>query len=92
MQSVIRTSDKKARVSLPKGFANATLIIDEVSETELRIRKAKVVPEGEGLFPEEAAAPLSDRDRDLFLALLDNPPAPNKAFRRAAAKYKRRHG
>ena len=92
MHSVIRTSDKKARVSLPKAFANATLIIEEISETELRIRKARVVPEGEAFFPEEAAVPLSDRDRDLFLSMLEGPPAPNKAFRRAAAKYKRRHG
>ena len=27
-------------------------------------------------------APLSDRDRDVFLALLDNPPPPNEALRR----------
>ena len=33
---------------------------------------------------------LSDRDRDIFLQLLDNPPAPSQALARAAADYKRR--
>ena len=30
---------------------------------------------------------LSDRDRDIFLAALENPPEPNKALRDAARKY-----
>lgn len=87
-----RTTDQKARVSLPKSFANSTVIIEQLSETEVRIRKAKIIPEDEIRFPEESVTPLSDQDRDLFLALLDNPPPANKAFRRAAAKYKKRHG
>jgi uncharacterized protein (DUF1778 family) len=89
---LIRTTDKKARVSLPGAFANATVVIEQVSDTELRIRKAQVVPEDEYRFPEEAVTPLSDRDRDRFLAMLDNPPAPNEALRRAAAKHRKRHG
>jgi hypothetical protein len=89
---LIRTTDKKARVSLPGTFANATVVIEQVSDTELRIRKAQVVPEDEYRFPEDSVTPLSDRDRDLFLALLDNPPAPNEALRRAAAKHRKRHG
>jgi uncharacterized protein (DUF1778 family) len=31
---------------------------------------------------------LSDRDRDLFLDLLDNPPAPNDSLRAAAADFR----
>jgi uncharacterized protein (DUF1778 family) len=93
MPPLIRTADKKARISLPAAFANATVIIEQVSDTELRIRKAQVVPEDEYRFAEEAVvAPLSDRDRDRFLAMLDNPPAANEAFHRAAAKYRKRHG
>jgi hypothetical protein len=91
-QTVIRTTDKKGRVSLPNAFANATVLIEQVSATELRIRKAQVVPEDEYRFPEQTATPLSDRDRDLFLDMLDNPPPANRAFRRAAARYKKRHG
>jgi hypothetical protein len=87
-----RTTDQKARVTLPRSFANATVIIEQLSETEVRIRKAKVIPEDEIRFYEESIPPLSDRDRDLFLSLLDNPPPANKAFRRAATRYKQRHG
>lgn len=89
---LIRTTDKKARVSLPSAFANATVVIEQVSDTELRIRKAQVVPEDEYRFPEESVTPLSDRDRDLFLAMLDNPSSANEALRRAAARHRKRHG
>jgi hypothetical protein len=76
------TTDEKARITLPKNFANSTVLVEQVSETELRIRKARVIPEDDLPFVEEAMAPLSDRDRDVFLALLDNPPPPNDALRR----------
>ena len=92
MATETRTTDKKARVSLPRSFANATVIIEQISETEVRIRKAKVIPEDEIRFYEESIAPLSDRDRDIFLALLDNPPTPNEALRRAMAKHRKIHG
>ena len=42
-----RSTDAKGRVSLPKTFANATVIIEQLSENELRIRKARVIPEDE---------------------------------------------
>ncbi len=87
-----RTTDAKGRVSLPKAFANATVIIEQVSETELRIRRAAVVPEDELRFAEEARAPLSDRDRDRFLALLDEPPEPNEALRQALTGRRPRRG
>jgi hypothetical protein len=92
MTAETRTTDNKARITLPRAFANCTVLIEQLSDTEIRIRKAKVVPEDEMPFWEESLPPLSDRDRDLFLALLDNPPPPNKALRRAAARYKKRHG
>ncbi len=91
MPTETRTTDKKARISLPRSFANTTVIIEQISETEVRIRKAKVIPEDELRFYEESVPPLSDRDRDLFLALLDDPPPANEALKRAAAKYKKRH-
>ncbi|HXH69137.1 MAG TPA: DUF1778 domain-containing protein [Pyrinomonadaceae bacterium] len=31
---------------------------------------------------------LSDRDRDIFLQMLDNPPPPNEALKKAAKRYK----
>ena len=90
MPSRTRTTDAKARVSLPRAFANTTVIVEQVSETEVRIRKAVIVPEDEFRFHEESASPLSDRDRDLFLKLLDNPPEPAEALRRAARRHKSR--
>jgi hypothetical protein len=87
MDIVTRTTDAKGRVCLPKAFANATVIIEQVSDTELRVRKARVVPEDEILFSEEMPVVLSDRDRDRFLRALDNPPRPNAALRQAAAQH-----
>lgn len=33
---------------------------------------------------------LSDRDRDIFLAMLENPPEPNEALKKAVKEYKKR--
>ena len=87
-----RSTDSKGRISLPKAFANSTVIIDQVSDTEVRIRKAVVIPEDEVRFYEETASPLIDRDRDRFLELLDNPPAANAALKRAMRKHAKPHG
>jgi hypothetical protein len=83
------STDSKGRISLPKGFTNATVTLDQVSETEIRIRKVVVIPEDEVRFYEESTAPLSDADGDRLLQLLDNPPEPSPALKRAAAR--RRH-
>lgn len=39
----------------------------------------------EKLPPLPHVAPLSDADRDLFLAVMDNPPPPNEALRKLMA-------
>jgi hypothetical protein len=90
MPTQTRVVDRKARVSLPQSFANATVIVEVVSETEVRIRKAQVIAEDEIPFVEEEATVLTDRDRDLFLALLDNPPPANAALKKAARKHRKR--
>jgi len=77
---------------LPKAFANATVIIEQVSDTELRVRRAKVIAEDELAFAEESAAPLSDRDRDRFLSLIANPLAPTPALKKAVSRHKSRRG
>jgi hypothetical protein len=80
----VRVTDSKARVTLPKAFANSTVLVEVVSDTEIIIRKAKVVPlsEADELPPLPHVQPLSDADRDLFLAVLDNPSPPNDALRK----------
>ena len=35
---------------------------------------------------------LSNRDRDIFLAMLENPPEPNEALKKAVRKFKKRAG
>ena len=87
-----RTTDAKGRVSLPREFANATVIIEQLSETELRIRKARIVLEDELRFREENPTVLSNEARDRFLHLLDNPPKPNGTLRRAVRRHGKTHG
>jgi hypothetical protein len=92
MLTETRTADAKGRVTLPKGFAGATLIIKQVSETELRIHKARVVPEDEVPLLESTTIRLSPRDWKRFIEVLDNPPPPNAALKKAFARYRKRHG
>jgi len=85
-----RTTDAKARLVLPKSFANTAVIVEQVSETEIRVRRAMPASEDEVPFAEESSAPLSDRDRDRFLDLLANPPAATVALKKAVARHKAR--
>jgi hypothetical protein len=70
------------------------VIMDQVGETEIRIRKAVVIPEEGFRFREQTATPLTDFDRDHFLSLLNHPPTPNEALKRTARRPARRksHG
>ena len=43
-----KTADSKGRVALGKAFANSQVIVQRISPTEIRIIKARVVPETEG--------------------------------------------
>ena len=49
-----RKTDAKGRVSSPRSFANATVIIEEINDMEIRIRKAVVMPEADARFLEES--------------------------------------
>jgi hypothetical protein len=42
-----KTTDSKGRVTLGERFANRTVIIEEIDETEVRVTIARVVPERE---------------------------------------------
>lgn len=89
----LRETDDKGRVTLPKGFANATLLIERVSDVELVIRKAKVIPlspggNGEPLL-EERPIELSAADQRAFLAALTALTAPNAALRELMGGSKR---
>ena len=55
-------------------FANATVVVEQLSETEIRIRKSIVGVE-DAWLPELEERRLSDAARDRFLEALANPPA-----------------
>ncbi len=85
-------TDSNARLVLPARFANSAVVVEEVSETELRVRKTEAVPEEEAAFAEEQRSPLEDEDRDFLLSLLAAPPKANSELKKAAAEHRRRHG
>jgi hypothetical protein len=75
------------------GFANTTLIIERVDDTEYRVRKARVIPEKELHFHEEDfPVKLAKRDATRFVQTLAKPSVPNKAARRAAKRFRKAHG
>ena len=43
-----KTADSKGRVALGKAFANSPVMIERISPTEVRIIKARVIPDSEG--------------------------------------------
>jgi uncharacterized protein (DUF1778 family) len=51
--------------------------------------KAILVDHAQAVIERHETRSLSERDRDLFLSLLDGPPAPNDALLAAAADFRR---
>ena len=82
MATETRTTDSKGRVTLPKGFADATVIIEQVSENEVIIRKARVIPEDQARHIEDYIPPLSERDWQILMESMDKPPRAIPALRK----------
>jgi len=62
---MIKNVDSKGRVTLGEKFANRTVIIDEVDDTEVRVTLARVVPEREAwLYDNDKALDLVRRGLD----------------------------
>lgn len=78
----IRVTDSKARLTLPRSFANSTVLLEIHGDNEIVIRKAKVV----ALTDEPTTLALSKVDWDRFVELLDNPPEPNDALKTLMAE------
>lgn len=55
-EPLIRNTDTQARVTLPQGFADHLVVIEQIDDTELRIRKAPAIPEGEAWLWRNASA------------------------------------
>lgn len=52
--TVVRQTDKRARLSLPPSFANSVVQIEQISDIEIRICKVRVIRE----ISEEGNSPL----------------------------------
>ena len=51
-----KTADSKGRVTLGERFANRTVIIEDIDETEVRVTLARVIPEREAWLYENDKA------------------------------------
>lgn len=87
-----QTADSLARVTLPATFADAGVIVEVLSASEVLIRKASEPGDELASLPENSITILSDSDRDRFLTMLESPPAANAALRGAMEKHRRRDG
>lgn len=87
-QTIVETTSNP-QVSLPQDFANSRLIVQQLSDEEVRIRKVApdtVITESDDChFADEQPIVLSARDAEIFLEALANPPPPNEALRRLMA-------
>ena len=83
----IRVTDGKARLTLPRAFANATLLLEVRGDNEIVIRKAKVVPLADaGAEPETLT--LDSTDWAAFMAAIESPPKPNAKLKKLLRNYK----
>ncbi len=87
--TLTRTADADARIKLPKKFANAKVVVQIQPAITSAPRTRRTAKSG---FVEESITRLSDADRDRFLQLLELPPKPNAALKKAMAKYRASHG
>lgn len=87
--TLTRMADADGRIKLPKKFANVKVVVQIQPATMSTLRTRKT---SKGRFVEESVTRLSDADRDRFLELLDSPPKPNAALKKAMAKYRASHG
>ena len=78
----LHEADTKGRITLLKGFANSTLLLELVSDVEIIIRKAKVIPLQSGEDPFPKSITLSNRDFDAVMATVENPPKPNRQLKK----------
>ncbi|MGB7209063.1 MAG: DUF1778 domain-containing protein [Pyrinomonadaceae bacterium] len=69
---------------IKKRIENAALI-SGITVTDFAI--AALANSADEVLHKHHSRKLSNRDRDLFLAMIENPPEPNEALRRAARNY-----
>ena len=75
MTTLTREADAEGRITLPERFANATLIIEQVSDSEIHIRRLGVDPDDELILPEQPPIFLTASEWESFVTRLDDPSA-----------------
>jgi uncharacterized protein (DUF1778 family) len=70
-----------------KGMIEQAAAINGLTVSEFI--KVTMIAKSHEILAQHEMRVLSDRDRDTFLALLEEPAQPNAALRAAAARYKR---
>lgn len=85
----MQTADALARVTLPAEFAETRVVVEMLSASEVRIRKADERDDELAALPENCVTTLSDRDRDRFLELVESRHAGHVALRKAMSKHRR---
>ena len=87
--TLTRMADADARIKLPKKFAHAKVVVQIQPATTAALKARGSAAKSR--FVEESIVRLSDADRDRFLQLLESPPKPNAALKKAMAKYRASH-
>jgi uncharacterized protein (DUF1778 family) len=90
MEVVMATTANNTRLDVRLGEEQKKLIEQAagfLGQTISAFTVATLVRQAEEVVERFGTLRLSDRDRDAFLAALDNPPAPNAKLRRAAKRY-----
>ena len=75
-------------VEIKKRVENAALV-SGITVTDFAI--SALANSADEVLEQHQSRKLSNRDRDLFLAMLDNPPEPNEALRKAVRNYKKQN-
>jgi uncharacterized protein (DUF1778 family) len=63
-------------------------IVSGVTVTDFAI--SALVNSADDVLDKHQNRVLSDRDRDIFLAMIENPPEPNEVLKKAVQEYKKR--
>ena len=71
-----------------KERVEAAALVSGVTVTDFAI--TALAERSEEVLEKHQTTILSDRDRDIFLEMLENPPAPNEALKKAVKEYKKR--
>ncbi|MGQ0542815.1 MAG: type II toxin-antitoxin system TacA family antitoxin [Blastocatellia bacterium] len=75
---------------LPKDIKNRVenaALVSGITVTDFAI--SALANSADEVLQQQQSRTLTNRDRDLFLAMLENPPEPNEALRKAVRNYKK---